>query len=49
MKGVHIQPTSAIEEIRLSIQNNERLESNQVKTTRSGMLFLKLFFPQELA
>ncbi|XP_062174334.1 uncharacterized protein LOC133879675 [Alnus glutinosa] len=37
---IHIQPTSAIEEIRLSIQNNQSPQSNQVKTTRSVLALL---------
>jgi hypothetical protein len=45
MKGIHIQLASSIEEIRLSVQNNERSQSDQVIITRSGMLLPKQFFP----
>ena len=43
MKGIHIPPACAMEEIRLNIQNVEQSQSNQVRTIKSGMLWPKRF------
>jgi hypothetical protein len=44
MKGIHIEPASAIMETRLDIRNLEKRQSDKVKIIESVML-LKFFCP----
>jgi hypothetical protein len=43
IKGIHIQPARATEEIRLNFQNVEKSQSDQIKIIELGML-AKSFF-----
>jgi hypothetical protein len=44
MKGIHIEPTSAINETRLEIRSLEKGQSDKVKIIKSGMLSNYYFF-----
>jgi len=46
MKGIYIQLAHATKETHLNIQDEEKIQCNQIKIIGSGMLWPKLFFPK---